>query len=640
MSDTLTTGDGTRDWARFDVSAVPLQGGYIAKQCPVRAQNDILRPVEPAPVGAALQRRFDAGKRFEVEIAAKVIRDAVVDPAEDREQRVAATIAAMEAGTATIFGGRLPADEIGRRVGEPDILVRDPRPSVNASWSYRPIDVKHHLTLNDDDDAAALCSAPATPRLAEAETVPGVAGRKHKGDLLQLAHYQRMLEASGWAADEGRWGGIIGKEELVVWWDLEEKIWRTPAVTRRSRMRSTMAVYDFEFAFRLDIMAAARLHAQDAAHQLIVVPISNGDCPDCPWRKHCAGLLAADSGDISLLPRLGWTQWKMHRDVTGATRRSQLAGLDWRTARILGAGVDLAALRDLTGPMEDAEPLTAVVANKRKATALAEMGLTTVGDLASLCPTTTLYSGYRTGQMDRHIDEARAALDPAPAFRLRDVDRIEVPRADIEIDIDMENVDEGAYLWGALLTDRSGTGLLSSGYEAFVSWDRSVDAFEANFARFWGWLEAQRRLADDHGLTLKAYCYNAGAENGQMRAQAGDHLAEVDAFLEGPAWVDLLRVVRDHLITGGSLSLKQIAPLAGFSWTVEDPEGTEAMVHYDLAVGSDPAALDSRRWLLEYNRNDVEATLAVRNWLDETDFPSIADLDLVWHPACEHGESK
>ena len=372
----------------------------------------------------------------------------------------------MDAGTATIIGGRLPADEIGRRVGEPDLLVRDTRPSLNAAWSYRPIDVKHHLTLNDDEDAAALCSAPATPGLAQAEPVPGVAGRKHKGDLLQLAHYQRMLEASGWAADEGRWGGIIGKEELVVWWNLDEKIWRTPAVTKKSRMRSTMAVYDFEFAFRLDIMAAARLHAQDDTHQLIVVPISNGECSDCPWREHCAGLLAADSGDISLLPRLGWTQWKMHRDVTGATRRSQLAGLDWRTAHILGAGVDVAALRDLTDPMEDAEPLTAVVANKRKAACLAEMGLITVGDLASLCPTTALYSGYRTGKMDRHIDEARAALDPSPAFRLRDVDRIEVPRADVEIDIDMENVDEGAYLWGALLTDRSNTGLFPPGYRS------------------------------------------------------------------------------------------------------------------------------------------------------------------------------
>ena len=640
---------------RYDVSAVPPQGGYVAKQCPVRAQWDTIRPCDPLSPSTALEGRLARGRQFEAEVVAELGRlhpGATMLRGDDREHRAEreeATLAAMSAGAALIAGGRLPADLAGRRVGEPDLLVAAEGPG------YRAVDIKHHRTLTARADSGGLLTARGDPKgvaprgqfggqpAGGAARCAGLAGlafesaapdpastaRRRRDDLLQLAHYQRLLEAAGLAAGGGRWGGIIGVEEVVVWHDLDAPVWRTPSSAGRTRLRSTMEVYDFEFSFRLDIIAVAAASVADPAVRPLVVPVRITECAQCPWWSCCGPRLAAGSGDVSLLPRISWREWRIHHDH-GVADRAALAALDHRTAALVASGVDLRPLLAARDGLPARTPLADVLGPRKKAqlARLARDGLETLGDAAALCPRTASYSDTPMRDLHDQIDQARAALGGSPVYRRRGVTAVSVPRGGIEVDVDMENTADGVYLWGALMTIRADWAG-PAGYRAFLSWEPMTATVEEHvFTDFWAWLTDLRDAARAAGLRLRAYCYNAAAENSQLRrlAAATGLAEEVAAFTGSAQWVDLYRIFDRQLITGGSAALKAVASLAGFGWEVADPGGEEAMARYEHAAGPEGDA-DARSWLVAYNRNDTEATRALRTWLDEaaSASPCVAD---------------
>lgn len=261
---------------------------------------------------------------------------------------------------------------------------------------------------------------------------------------------------------------------------------------------------------------------------------------------------------------------------------------------------------------------------------LCEPRLVALDDISLLLP-----GGRGDVWRERGIHTVQQLIDDAPAepaalaraWRagvpvLRRPSLAPAPRADVEVDVDMEAyLDQGAYLWGTFD---------GQGYRAFVTWDEvGGDAEEENFAAFWSWLMARRSEAHAQGKTFRAYCYAAGGENHWLRSSAKRFASvdaeEVAAFIASDEWVDVFAHVRRSLVGTDGLGLKVLGPVVGFEWEDDDVDGERSVALRRAGRLGNQAA---REMLLRYNEDDCRATRAVRDFLD-AGAPGVPELGAV-----------
>ncbi len=549
---------------------------------------------------------------------------------EDPDAREWHTMAAISAGAPVVGGGRLPVDHEAHRVGEPDLLVLDDAPSTTSTGplgrGYLPVEVKSHKVLETPrhpGTGSALVSDVDAPFFDVAEVDIDHDARCRVDDLLQLAHYRRLLEKAGCASPLRNVGGVYGSEGVIVWHNLDEPTLDPSeylADVPRKRL-SAMDLYDLEFAHRLGVHRSALEHIGSAAAPLLAEPIACQQCEMCQWRDWC-GVRLEEVADLSLLAGVGAARRRLFKSH-GIDDLHDLAALDWRTGELLRCKVDLADLAAKAEGLPASTPMDSVIPNRKKQlAALASLGFLTVSDLDAIDSVVVdLYAAGGTN-LSTQIELARARVGPSPVYRRRGIEQIAVPRGDVEVDVDMENTNDGCYLWGALFTDRRHPAPTAQ-YVPFATWDPDIEAGElVAFKAFWSWFSEERARAEADGASFRAYCYSKSAEQGQM-TRIADRLGlrdEVDEFLASDAWVDLLEVTRTQLITGHGMGLKETAPLAGFAWRSDESAGVLALVNYDRAVDGDDAAAQTaaQRWILEYNEDDVRATAALARLVGRT----------------------
>ena len=447
------------------------------------------------------------------------------------------------------------------RVSRPDLLIK-----VGTSDTgypiWAPVDIKSHnpLVENKSNNVYITKWPDFNPEIAEVIT-----SRLEEDDALQLAHYLRHLQSLGLSYGSA-WAGILGKDQsFIAWANLD-------ALTLGTE--SALTVYELAFAEAIKIKDLAIAREADPTLPAATIARRVSECTTCEMRKICRIEMEAfdnGAGHVTLLS-----------DVTAGKAATNLPGIESITELAKATGLNPVGM---------------------KAVARAKVWQSKVPVL----------------------------LDPSKEFK--------IPSFDIEIDIDLENSQAAVreagledslgrdvlYMYGFGIHDRTiNPDWRSVTINCIDDYSDTDDSEFIILSQMWSRLEAEVAKAEADGKTIGIFHYSPYEKRWwkdftRLHAlkPGTPTLDRVERFMT-KYFVDLMPIAKEVAFPVTGYSIKALAPLAGFDWEVDAAGGSNSIIVYQRAISSKSSPqekADAVKWLRDYNRDDVKATFAVREYL-------------------------
>ena len=493
----------------------------------------------------------------------------------DGEERVRACLDAMGEGVPIILDAQLPTDFANHRSGRADVLLRT---EDHDHPSYYPalIRCRNILTGVSEGEDSQLVSCLAEP-FKEVARRDGFRyrGATQSADMLELAHLWYLLKAAGFAGPP--WAANIGMDQyhpghccVIVWTDLRAKQLRAFSHTADQRWKkyAPLSRYQHEHRFRVRVAAHALEHTEpEDSSALVASPVKIDECATCQWWPVCEPSLVDD--------------------ISVKIERSPLDAREIMSLRTLG----ISTITDLAS-----------------------------ADLDELLPRYLPMVTHRSGAETRlrlAARRGRLMIEGVSLERLT-TGAIQIPRAPVEIDIDIEtSASNYAYLWGFLVHDTRTSS--PPVYHSVSRFSELTSKRETRLAEEAArWLKSLTDSLGDVPVVVWHYSnYEALVINRLAHASGSETLAWLRDFVK-TSFVDLLPVVKEHFFGVDGLGLKVVASAgADFSWRDEDPSGLNSQSWAQDAIHAPTVELRqaAKKRTLEYNEDDVRATWALRNWM-------------------------